>query len=748
MHRSLAPVAAALGALLVVISAPAVANAATLSVSDSTFGRVDASSLTRSLPIASSGRVGSVVVTVDFEKDGPQCSGGPNGSPFHGETELRLTSPSGTTVDLVTGFTYSGSSTSRVVVTFDDQAATRVGGGAPASGTFRPSSPLSAFAGQPAGGTWTLRVTDTVGSDPLCYFGSTLRVVEALPVLVAGDLPRGAEGAAYAGQLPAATAAGAVTYAATDPSALPPGLTLAPSGAITGTPTASGVYAFAVTASDAYGTSQPRTYAIVVEGPPAISGAASANATVGSAFSYAPIVDDGELATTITAEGLPVGLQVDATTGAISGTPIDVARSYGVLLTATNARGSDEHAVVIRLAAGPVASLTLAPEGSRIAEGAVVTFTATAVDAAGNPASVAGVTLATDGANDAVSGLSVVFGDAGQRTVTATDGATGVADAVTVDVLPAPVVPEGTLPSGVVGDPYAASLPDAIAEGDDVAYALTEGSALPDGLSLAADGTIEGTPTARGTTSFAVTATDEFGTSDPVTFAIVVQQRAAIAGPATATAAIATAFSYVPELEPGDPAATVTTAEPLPAWLTLDPATGALTGLPTGELGPIVVTLVADNGLGADELEVTIDVVAGSVVTLALTPTSSTIGVGSAIDFVVTGFDVEGNAVDVDGEATLTSDVATDRIDGLRVTFPTASTHTITAEHGPTGATATATVEVLAAPVPSAPAPSAPAPSAPGLPVTGADSGIGGALLAFAVMLLVVGAALGSRRRA
>ncbi len=106
---------------------------------------------------------------------------------------------------------------------------------------------------------------------------------------------------------------------------------------------------------------------------------------------------------------------------------------------------------------------------------------------------------------------------------------------------------------------------------------------------------------------------------------------------------------------------------------------------------------------------------------------------------------------------TVTSSVPTDVIDGLTVTFPTASPHVLTVTVG--AVSAQVTIEVEAAPVlpvapvaPVAPgAPAAPAADAaapviePPLPATGSAGDLGGALL-WAVVLLVAGAAVGSLR--
>ncbi|HMO50812.1 MAG TPA: alpha-amylase family glycosyl hydrolase [Kiritimatiellia bacterium] len=60
-----------------------------------------------------------------------------------------------------------------VFAVFDDGAATAIGAGtSPFAGQFRPESPLAAFTGKPAAGTWRLRIDDVFPADPgalLCW---------------------------------------------------------------------------------------------------------------------------------------------------------------------------------------------------------------------------------------------------------------------------------------------------------------------------------------------------------------------------------------------------------------------------------------------------------------------------------------------------------------------------------------------------------------------------------------------------
>lgn len=177
----LKPAAVALGLSFSLMGA----QAAPLSATDSTFGSFDASSGTRTLALGA-GTVSDVNIRIDFAKcDDP--SAGPNGTAcdpnaqgfsFNREIIFRLTSPGGTTVNLVNQDTYGGQTpgAGRVSILFDDEAATTVGGLFVVGGSFQPVGDLTDFDGQSALGNWTLFIQDTVGADPLDYFTATLTV--------------------------------------------------------------------------------------------------------------------------------------------------------------------------------------------------------------------------------------------------------------------------------------------------------------------------------------------------------------------------------------------------------------------------------------------------------------------------------------------------------------------------------------------------------------------------------------------
>ncbi len=107
--------------------------------------------------------------------------------------------------------------------------------------------------------SFQVRATNIMGADTRTYAFE----IAAAPAITTTSIPGATAGAAYS-QTITATGTGPVTFALASGSALPAGLTLDPvSGVISGSPTASGTFAFTVAATNAAGTDS-RTYTLTV----------------------------------------------------------------------------------------------------------------------------------------------------------------------------------------------------------------------------------------------------------------------------------------------------------------------------------------------------------------------------------------------------------------------------------------------------------------------------------------------------
>jgi len=161
----------------------------------------------------------------------------------------------------------------------------------------------------------------------------TITLAAAPPVITSATTASGVVGTAFSYQIAATNSP--TSYGATG---LPTWLSVnTSSGLLSGTPTSSGTSTVSLSATNGGGTGNATLTITVAVASPVITSAATANGTLGTAFSYQIVATNSP--TSFGASGLPAGLSVNASSGLISGTPTSAGTST-VTLTATNSGGS------------------------------------------------------------------------------------------------------------------------------------------------------------------------------------------------------------------------------------------------------------------------------------------------------------------------------------------------------------------------------------------------------------------------
>lgn len=174
------------------------------------------------------------------------------------------------------------------------------------------------------GGTFDLLVQAIDANNESATGRYALRIVRPDFRITDSRLPAGRRGESYSHVLRTADGTAPYTFFLTQGSALPQGLTLSPSGTITGTPLVAGDFNFSVTAVDAqaYSTTSTLTLNIAAARLSILTTALPAP-VLGQSYRQTIQVSGGAdpLRFTILAGVLPPGLSLVASTGTFEGTP-------------------------------------------------------------------------------------------------------------------------------------------------------------------------------------------------------------------------------------------------------------------------------------------------------------------------------------------------------------------------------------------------------------------------------------------
>jgi hypothetical protein len=484
-------------------------------------------------------------------------------------------------------------------------------GSLPAGLALNPNT--GAISGTPAGAGSTFTITATDATSRTAQRSFTITVSPAF-VITTTSLPDGAIGTPYSATIQTQNAQGIVSFQVLT-GTLPTGLTLNPNtGVISGTPTLNGPRTFTIRATDSEGlladSGGPgirsvdqiaeRTFTITIGSAFSISTTSLPNGNVSTPYSTTLQTSNGNPPVTfaVTTGTLPAGLSLNANTGVISGTPT-AAVSSTFTVTATDAQTQTAQRTLTIVIAGafsfttstlPNGSIGVPYSANLQTQNAQAQVTFQVVQGSLPP----GLTLASN--TGLISGTPTQNGS-NTFTVRATDSnplllldagkptraVDQIAEATfTITIGGTFAITTATLPSGTVTVPYTATLATENAGGA-VTFQVTTG-ALPGGITLAAStGILSGTPTVSGSFPFTITATDSRGRTATKDLTITVLPQFVITTTALPNGTVGIAYSAAVQTQGavGTVSFELLSGGSLPAGLTLNPASGGITGTPT-----------------------------------------------------------------------------------------------------------------------------------------------------------------------
>ncbi|HEY5196811.1 MAG TPA: putative Ig domain-containing protein [Solirubrobacteraceae bacterium] len=427
----------------------------------------------------------------------------------------------------------------------------------------------------------------------------TFVVAPAVAVTSAAALPSADIHAAYSTALSASGGTGAYTWSLTS-GTLPAGLLLAAAtGIVSGTPSATGVSSFTVTAVDSYGQSSSKPTTLTVDADPLLGFGTPPAGEVGVAYADQLTESAGTapLAWTVSVGSLPAGLTLSASTGLISGTPTTAATSnFTVTVTDADSQSATQATSIsivgdpaLAFAAPPGGEVGVAYSDQLAASGGLGTYTWSTTGTL-----PAGVTLG--GSTGLLAGTPTSAGTF-SFTVKVTDSAGQFAtQAASVTVAADPLLGFGTPPAGEVGVAYSDQLTKSGGTGPFV-WTVSVGS-LPAGLSLGGStGLISGTPSAAAASSFTIQVKDAGGQIvTQATSITVVGDPVLTFGPPPA-GEVNVGYSDQLAASGGTGTFAWTTSGTLPGGVALSSSTGLLSGIPTAA-GTFSFTVTATDSDG------------------------------------------------------------------------------------------------------------------------------------------------------